>query len=211
MSNQPETEYDKIQQRRGRLIAAALILVIALPMLVAYVVYQTGIGMPTGTVNNGDLLVPPQSFAQLGLQTPEGEPWDITEERKRWRLLIPGYRSCDSQCERNLYLTRQVHIRLAKDAYRIERFYVLLDESLDDATATLLEEEHPGLRVMRTGPAELQALLANTNITPEDQVAAGHYYLMDQQGYLMMAYTPAQNGNQLLADIKRMLKVTYDD
>lgn len=209
--SQSERTYDKRQQRRGRLMAAAIMLVIALPMLVAYVVYHTGIGMPARTVNNGELLVPPQPVAQLHLHAQDGAPWEIADERKRWRLLIPGYRQCDSQCQGNLYLTRQVHIRLGKEAYRVERFYVLLDDVLDEDTATLLTEEHPGLRVMRSSDARLQAMLANTQVASEDPVAAGQYYLMDQQGYLMMVYSPAHNGNQLLADIKRMLKVTYEE
>ena len=76
--------------------------------------------------------------------------------------------------------------------------------------AEFLQREHPGLRIMRVSEARLAALLGATNLATRPPGGDGHYYLMDQRGFLMMAYHREHTGNQLLADIKRMLKITYE-
>jgi hypothetical protein len=211
MSAQPQQDFDKAATWRGRITAAAIMSVVALPLVAAMVVYHTGIGMPSGTSNEGILLTPPQLVEQLELvEQGESRVWELDSERRRWRLLVPAFGGCDAQCEQNLFLTRQVHVRLGSDAYRMERFLLLeKGQSLGADFQEFLEHEHPGLRVMRTAEDQMAALLAQTNLAERQQ--AGHYYLMDQRGFLMMAYNPDHLGNQLLNDIKRMLKVTYED
>lgn len=212
MTKQSETSFTPQAVRRGRLMAVAMMLVLALPLVAALVVYRTGIGMPTGTANEGDLLTPPQPVGQLAMiELDSAMPWDVESERARWRLLVPALGGCDEQCKDNLYLTRQVHVRLARDAYRMERFILVgQDEPVDTEFAEFLQREHPGLRIMRVNETRFSALLAATNLATVQSGDEGRYYLMDQRGLLMMAYHRAHTGNQLLADIKRMLKVTYE-
>lgn len=209
--NEPSTSYNKAQQRRGRIMAASIMLVVALPMVVAYIVYHTGMGMPTSTINKGDFLHPPQPVKRLALTTESGDEWRDEGELKHWRLLVPITADCDEACRQKLYVTRQVHVRLGKDAYRVERLVVLVDSQMNDTLHTFLEEEHPGVVVVHNAQADWQTLLADTNMVGTDPVADGHYYLMDQQGYLMMVYNPTHTGGELLKDIKRMLKLTYED
>ncbi|MDQ2076237.1 hypothetical protein [Marinimicrobium sp. ABcell2] len=213
MNSESPREFSKAALWRGRIMASAIMLVVALPLVAAMVVYHTGIGMPSGTANEGVLLTPPQPVAQLQLvEQGAAEQWDLSSERRRWRLLVPAFGGCNTQCEQTLFLTRQVHVRLGSDAYRMERFLLLGEnEAVEANLATFLEQEHPGLRVMRLAENRLSDLLGQTNLAGSEPVAEGHYYLMDQSGYLMMAYDPGHSGNQLLTDIKRMLKVTYED
>ena len=193
-------------------MAVLMMSVLALPLVAALVVYRTGIGMPTGTANEGVLLTPPQPVEQLALvELDSTVPWNLSEERARWRLLVPALAGCDDRCKQNLYLTRQVHVRLAKDAYRMERFILLgQNEPVEAELAEFLQSEHPGLRIMRVSEDRLAALRVATNLASSQAESEGHYYLMDQRGFLMMAYHQEHTGNQLLADIKRMLKVTYE-
>ncbi len=206
-----EKSVDKAMQRRGRLIALGLMLVVALPMVAAYIIYHTGMGMPTGTINKGDFLHPPQPVARLQLQTPEGDTWQADAEDERWRLVVPVTAECDQACRDKLYVTRQVHVRLGKDAYRVQRLVVLVDSELTQGLQNWLEEEHPGVVVLHNSAADWRAMLAPTNLEDSDPLAGGHYYLMDPQGYLMMSYRPEHTGGELLDDVKRMLKLSYED
>lgn len=215
MTEVTNTEADKLKekqmQRRGRIIAAALILSVSLPMLLAYILYHTGVGVPEGTISEGELLSPPQSFSSWSPVTVEGRSWSVSNEpRKRWRLIIPADRACTGYCEENLYLTRQVHIRLASEAYRVERIVLPLDGHFSGEKVTWLEQEHPGVRVLAPDMEAMMVSLAQTNV-PDDPLQAGRYYLMDQEGYVMMAYGPEHSGGQLLEDIKRLLRYSYDN
>lgn len=211
MNQSNQSPADKKLQRRGRLTALGLMLVVALPMLVAYTIYHTGLAMPTTTINKGDFLHPPQPITQLSLQTLKGDAWQLPADDPRWRLLVPIASDCDQMCQDKLYLTRQVHVRLGKDAYRVERLVVLLDDVHTEALRDWLAEEHPGVTLLRNGQADWQKMLAPTNQAGSDILAGGHYYLMDPQSYLMMSYSPDHTGGELLEDIKRMLKLSYED
>lgn len=211
MNDRTETPLDdKAAQRRGRILAASVVLVVLLPMLSAYVVYFTGVGVPEGTINKGVLLTPPVPISDWQLRTLDGEPWVLKEQPIKWRLLIPGGATCDQACKENLYLTRQVHIRLGEKGLRVERLYLLTEPSLSDSLSEHLEQEHARIKVVQLDEKAMVASLANTNLSG-DPIAEGRYFLMDQEGFVMMGYDLEQSGNDLLKDIKRMLRYSYEE
>ena len=191
----PLTEQQKQQQRRGRIQAAAIMLIVILPMVIAYSVYYTGVGVPQGTINKGQLIDPPQQIDDLSLQTLDGKNWHVADQATRWRLIIPGHAQCNELCQQNLYLTRQVHIRLAEN---------------DAATEEFIHTEHPHMPIVKSSADAVKNLFAQTNLPPE-AISAGHYFLMDQEGFIMMSYNPQHQGKDLLDDIKRMLKYSYEE
>ncbi len=210
MNDQPQTDAERQFQRRGRITAIALMSIVALPMLIAYVLYQTGVGIPDGQVNQGTLLDPPQRFTEWQPETLTGESWALNPEQKRWRFVVPIDAQCTGHCRDNLYLTRQVHVRLADKAYRVKRVILPVGGTPSDEFLEYLHEEHPGTEIVQPEQADMMASLAQTNM-PGDPVAQGRYFLMDQEGFIMMAYGPDNTGKQLLKDIKRLLRYSYED
>ncbi|MFC6755230.1 hypothetical protein, partial [Halorubrum tibetense] len=69
--------------------------VILVPMLVAYIVYETGLGIPTGTINKGVLLNPPAQLDSLALQDIDEKPTTIAQLPPKWRLVVPAMSGCD--------------------------------------------------------------------------------------------------------------------
>ena len=191
----PLTEQQKQQQRRGRIQAAAIMLIVILPMVIAYSVYYTGVGVPQGTINKGQLIDPPQQIDDLSLQTLDGKNWHVADQATRWRLIIPGHAQC---------------IRLAEKSGRVERLYLLLDQHIDAATEEFIHTEHPHMPIVKSSADAVKNLFAQTNLPPE-AISAGHYFLMDQEGFIMMSYNPQHQGKDLLDDIKRMLKYSYEE
>lgn len=187
----------------NRLNGILIVLVITLPMIVAYLMYHTGWGIPTGTSNKG-ILLQPQPLAELALQNNDSSLADLyPAETKKWRLLVPVSADCQETCQQNLYLTRQVHIRLAEKAYRVERILLLLAPASAETTETLAQD-HPGVRIVESNLENLRAWL-NSVSEPED-----YYYLIDQGGYAMMRYGNEHSGQNLLDDLKKVLKYTYE-
>lgn len=194
----------KTNNLQGLLIPA----LIALPMLVATIMYHTGWGVPLGKTNKGELLQPPQKTTELQLSHQDQDLTSVyTGDKKRWRILVPVSKNCDEACQHNLYLTRQVHIRLAEKAYRVERILLLLDELAQDELQNL-KQEHPETRILNSKPEYVFNWLADTQVPQEK--TADNYYLIDQEGYAMMAYNIKHTGQDLLDDLKRVLKYTYD-
>jgi hypothetical protein len=201
-----------VNVKRNRVYGLLILAVVLLPMLLAYLMHNTGWGIPQGTTNKGTLLSPPQSVKTLSLSDnteqlvqlyPEHH---LPNEHKRWRLMVPVTQGCGKVCKDHLYLTRQVHIRLAEKAYRVERILLLIDDISVD-TLRELEKEHPSTLMLRTTREYLQQWLAAVALaqTPEQ-----HYYLVDQEGFAMMYYGVEQSGQDLLDDLKKLLKYSYD-
>ncbi len=196
--------------KRNRFFGVVIILIVMAPMLLAYIMYHTGWGVSGQTTNKGSLLNPPVSIQDLSL-TSNAQTFNVLfndkDASKKWRLLVPVTAACQDVCQKNLYTTRQVHIRLAQKAYRVERILLAIDE-LPLSFENQLQQEHPNsLRVTTTNALFSQWIkMANIHKNAEQ-----FYYLVDQQGYVMMKYDVSHTGQDLLDDIKKLLKFTYDN
>ena len=179
-----------------------IVATILLPMVAAYWIYQTGMGIPKGTINKGDLLQPPVQITELTLQSAAGDAISFQTLEKKWRLVVPAFGSCDAACMDSLYVTRQVHTRLNEKYPRVERWLVTNIE--DPAFLALLAKDYPHIGIHYASAQDWQRLVGATSNKH------GNYFMMDQNGFLMMSYSQAHTGNDLLADLKRMLKFTRE-
>ena len=194
---------------RSRLYASLIILLIFAPMAVAYIMFHTGWGVSGITTNKGDLLTPPLNIEALALEQQADKLASLYQnpgDSKRWRVLVPVSSDCHAPCSHFLFITRQVHIRLAQNAYRVERILLLLDE-FSEHQLTELTQEHPNSVIVQSNLNSLTQWLADNNLPKS---ASDYFYLVDQQGYAMMRYGEQHNGQDLLDDLKKLLKFTYD-
>lgn len=186
----------------------AILVVTLVPLVAAYVVYYTGIGMPDDVVNEGELISAAPNIDSL-LPHAAGDLPRFNNNRK-WRILLPVTDSCGEHCQQNLYVTRQVHTRLAEKGERVERYAVNLAGSVGEEFLDSIRTEHPRLKTFDAPPVQWNTWLAETNV-PGDPDAQHYYLLIDQLGFAMMFYTSDHHGNQLLADIKRILRYSPEE
>lgn len=175
---------------------------------VVYAMVQFGY-ISIGSKNHGELIRPPLQLSELAPTTNNShnstfpELWD-----KHWSLVIRGSGSCDQRCVDTLYLTRQLHVRLDKNANRAQRVY-LSDAPIAEELQTLLDAEHRYIKVAVASPAQLSALdtvLAKTG--PEQ--ASARFFLVDPQGWAMMAYLDHHEGGLILQDLKHLIKYSRE-
>jgi cytochrome oxidase Cu insertion factor (SCO1/SenC/PrrC family) len=156
-----------------------------------------------GTSNKGTLLIPTAPMADLS-STQDGEPWRWGEIEPRWRLVLPVVHGCDQACKDMLYASRQVHIRLDKKAHRVNRVLLNLGEPLSEASLAFLQEEHVYLKVVDADYGQFAALLAATNA--DWRAESARLFVVDQNGEMMMYYTPDHDGSDMLADLRHLLR-----
>ena len=199
---------NQIKTKRSNKTLIAILVVAVLPVVAAYIAFFTGWGVPENTVNAGHLLKKP--IRLKALFTADGsELLDKIENDKKWRLIIPIGESCSKACQQNLYITRQVHVRLSEKGARLERYAINLGGDKGAAFLASIAEEYPFLKSVDANHLRwyqwldsAQSGLSNLN---------EHFYmLVDQEGNAMMYYTTEQDGNALLKDIKRALKYSID-
>ena len=197
----PDFERNKKRSRRNFLMIVA---VAVLPVMAAYIMFFTGIGVPGNTVNKGELLGQPISMEAL---LPD-DVWQTISADKKWRVFLPVDATCNARCEENFYTTRQVHIRLGEKSARVERYALNLDGAAGEAYLAGIAEDHPQLKTASVDGAQWREWSAPLAVYKEDR--DNHFYLLvDQEGFAMMVYTD-QHGNDLLKDLKRALKYSID-
>ncbi|SFL94377.1 hypothetical protein [Marinobacter zhejiangensis] len=191
------------QARRGRRIALALFAIGFGPMLLATVMYFTGWLNPTGQANHGDLIQPLVPISQLNLVGDDGrrlaDRFTSPTAPRQWLMLVAA-EGCDADCESLLYLARQVNIALGKDADRVMRAAFLAGIAQGQRNQVAAEY----------GTMELLSPGAREPIWPTgaDPATAPRILLVDPLGNVMMQYTTANSGEDMLKDLKRLLKLS---
>lgn len=162
-----------------------------------------------GTTNEGVLMQPVVQINDLRLVDSNGQTWRHEDQRRKWRLLVVATGDCSQACRDRLYQTRQVHIRLAKHATRVERVFVDLGGGPDDGSfKTFLATEHPHVQHLFADPADLALWLEDTNLVlSEGEVPA---IVVDPVGGAMMFYNEGHEGTQMLEDLNHLLKFSRE-
>jgi len=180
------------QSRRTLLLLAAVCIV---PVIAAYLSYF--VIQPERRANYGDLIAP-RPLPVTRFETPEGKFLDLAGLKGRWVLMTLDGSGCDERCRRKLYYMRQVRTAQGKEMNRIERVWLVTDDS---QPAAALLSEYSGMHVARAAPSLIAALPA----TPE---VSSHVYLIDPLGNLMLRFPGDPNPKRMIEDLSRLLKVS---
>ncbi len=184
---------DRDSERRSRIRFLSIVAIAFVPIGVAYFVFfYFPALLPESTTNQGILVRPSVQM-----------PTDILLSNSQWSLLLPVGDDCDATCEQVLYLSRQVHVGLGKDAARLRRLVISTGE-LSQRFHELLIESHQKVAILDPDPR----ILALLNGIITDATARSIVFLIDPNGNVMMYYRPDQGGKPMLKDLKHLLKIS---
>ncbi len=194
--NKPNAE----AQRKGRWKLMLVVLVCAAPMLLSYLTYY--VIKPTGRTNYGALIDPRQyPIPALGSTTLDGKAQGLDAFKGKWIMLQVAPGDCQQACKDRLVAMRQLRLMQGKGMERLERVWLVTDNSPLD---TMLMKVIDGTQMLRADPAAVAAWLP---------VEAGgkveeHLYLIDPLGNLMMRFPKDPEPNKVKKDIGKLLKAS---
>jgi hypothetical protein len=180
--------------RRSTRTLWLILAVCAAPMIASYVAFYWW--QPTSRVNYGQLLEP-RVMHDAPLERLDGGSFRFSEVKGEWVLLAVDSGRCDEPCQLKLTYMRQVRLAQGREAERIERVWMLMDNATPRPE---LLAEHPGLHVVR-GTRDSLAMLR-----PEAGSAADHIFVIDPLGHLMMRFPRDPDPGRVLKDIARLLR-----
>jgi len=190
--------------KRGRRMALLLFAIGFGPMIVATVMYYTGWMNPDGYSNNGTLVQPPVSIAELQLRGADGSPladrFGPELEEPEWMMVVVA-KDCGAVCEDLLYRTRQVNIAMGKNASRINRSAWLggISDDLDQRWS-----DEYSLMEKLSLPAESEPSWPG-DVDPEREP---RILVIDPFGNIIMHYGSEHTGKEMLGDLKHLLKLS---
>ena len=175
----------KNQKYKAFIIFLTPILVLIASTLFFYIGYS-----PEGRTNNGQLIDPPIDLSALKIEGLKDE------FPGKWTIIHFLNSPCKESCWNSLYKTRQVNIRLGREAERVGR-YLLISNSynLSPQEIARLTKEYPRLELFRIWEEDIPG-----------EIIKDSYILFDPLGNGILIYSPDLPGGELLEDLKKVLQ-----
>lgn len=201
--NAASDNYDPRAVRRGRFIALMLFAIAGVPVILASAMYFGGWGAAGGASNKGELLDPVRSISEFQFVDQNGKPlsdhFRPAVEEAKWLVLILAD-ECDAACEAVLHQTRQVHVALGRESKRVWR--AVWARGLSPGQL----EDYPALQRLQLGsglekPPKLPGETAN--LADSYQI-----YVVDPNGNVILRYDNSNSGEDLLDDLKKLLRLS---
>lgn len=189
-----------IDQRKGRWKLFAVLAVCASPLIFSYLAYY--VIKPSGRTNYGDLIDPrAYPIPQLGATALDGKPASLDAFKGKWIMLNVDSGECAQACRDQLVMMRQLRLMQGKDRDRIERVWLVTDDTPLD---TMLMRVVDGTEYLRV-PAD-----AVGKWLPVEQGGnpADHIYLIDPLGNLMMRFPKDADPAKVKKDMGKLLKAS---
>lgn len=149
-----------------------------------------------GTTNQGELVKPAVAVSAV-------LPAEMPDVAAKWKVVIVAGGDCDSGCEKMLYDTRQVHIRIGKDSRRIKRI-LLSGREIGSERLEKLEKDNPYLTVHPLQKSVLMESLRGTSA--EWDMLESRYFVVTPDNKAILYYTKDHESGGLLEDLKHLLK-----
>jgi hypothetical protein len=184
----------------GRLRMMLVLLVCAAPVVASYFTYY--VVRPEGRRNFGELIEPMRALPDVTVQSLDGRAVPLSSLKDQWLLVSVAGGACAEDCQRHLYLQRQILVGLGKDRPRTEWVWLVSDQA--EVPSSLL----PGLQEATVLRMDAE-VLAKWLEPAQGKTLSEHLYLVDPQGMWMMRF-PAQldttGALKAKRDIERLLR-----
>ena len=191
----------------GRRKILWLVLLFAMPVVAAYVLYFSG-WRPVSTGNHGELVVPTRPIQDVALTTLDGKSIHFSQLYGKWMLISFATAECLKPCERNLYKVRQVIETQGREAKRVQSVLIVTDSKAMDWLYYAMKD-YPDTQVI-AGPTQAVTSLARQFALPVGSPLENlnRIYLVDPLGNFLMSYPADADPTGIRKDLARLLRIS---
>lgn len=193
-------EKNSNQTSRGRWKLFMVLAVCASPMIASYFTYY--VIKPEGKTNYGTILDPREfPVPQLNAMNAVGKNQELSSLKGKWLMLQVDRGSCETACQKKLYDMRQLRTAQGKEMERIQRVWLITD---DTPVEEKLKQGIAGTELLKVSPNLLEKWLP----TEQGATIYDHIYLIDPLGNLMMRFPKDADANKVKKDLSKLLKAS---
>lgn len=178
-----------------------LLAVCVAPVLASYTAYY--LLPPQGRTNYGALIEPQRPLPSLTLMRLDGSTLAAASLRGSWTMVQADSGTCDAACDKKLWKMRQVRLTTGRDADRVQRLWLIVDE-MPPATAVIREYE--GTLLLRARRDQVAAFLPVADHAGAQ--LADHIWLIDPLGNLMLRWPRDADPSRMKKDLIKLLKTS---
>lgn len=179
---------------KNRLTILLVFLLFAVPVLVAYLLGSGLIDFePDSTKNNGVFISPPIKLADY-----TDETW-VNDLPEHWTLIYRTDGVCDETCFQWEDKLHRFNLTLAQNADKLELMLLAIDFDM--------RQEDPYSHIKKVATRGHQALNDMLDNLSKQSLGGGEgLYVVAPEGYLMMAFTPDNQPQDIIKDLKLLVK-----
>ena len=195
-------QVDAKRTAMGRLRMLLVLLVCAAPVVASYFTYY--VVRPEGRRNFGELIEPMRALPDVSAHALNGDPFQLSSLKGQWLLISVSGGDCQADCQRQLYLQRQILTGLGKDRARTDWVWLVNDSA--QVPSSLLPGVKDATILRMDADALAQWLQPATGEALQD-----HLYLVDPHGQWMMRFPAKLSTEGALKtkrDIERLLRAS---
>lgn len=193
---------DEQRTRAGRWKMLLVAVMCAAPVVASYLAYY--VLRPAGHHSYGELIEPQRPIPSIRGTTLDGKSVALPSLEGQWLLVSVAGGACDAQCERHLYLQRQLRAGLGKDKDRIDWVWLVTD---DAPVRPQLQAALQDAVVLRVDRGELAQWLAPAH----GGQLSNHLYMVDPMGHWMMRFPPGDDvasATKIRKDLERLMRAS---
>jgi hypothetical protein len=188
--------------KNGRWKMLLVLMLCASPVIASYITYY--FIRPEGRRNFGELINPQRIVPNLNATSLNGKNINLQTLTGLWMLVSVAGGACDANCQKHLYLQRQLRESLGKEKDRLDWVWFVSDAAPVPDTLMPALKDATVLRL----PAEQ----ITTWMQPaQNQQLTDHLYLIDPMGNWMMRFPPgldAAAAKKAKSDIDRVMRAS---
>lgn len=204
-SVQPPALDDEAVRRTksGRMKMLLVLAICAAPVIASYLTYF--VIRPEGRTNYSELIQPQAPIpADLPLTDLQGAAIKAETLKGQWLLVVASAAACDSTCEKQLWLQRQLRETLGRDKDRVDKVWLIVDAGTPKPQALAGVTTNTDATVLRVPRAALAAWLRPAS----GQALEDHIYIVDPLGNWMMRAPVNADPAKLKSDVVKLLRAS---
>lgn len=179
-----------------------IFLIASLPVVTAALVYF--FLRPQGHAGLGQIITPQQAMGSAQGLDLAGHGVRLEALRGQWLLVSIAGGACSTDCDKRLFMQRQLHAMLGGDTKRVDKVWLLNDQT---PVAGPLRAALHDVTVLRVAPPALQGWLP----APTGMAQTDYLYVVDPLGNAVMRFPAVMDVAQVrlaLRDLARVLRAT---
>ena len=189
------------QRTSGRLKMLLVVAVCAAPVIASYLAYY--VVRPSGAATAYSTLIQPVvALPKVTARTLDGSPKPLRSFIGQWLLVVVDGGACGAACEQRLFMQRQLREMTGREADRIEKLWLVVDDAPLSPTLQQALAATPAMHIVRLPRAAVAAWLQPA----PGHALEDHLYIVDPMGDWMMRAPADADPSRLKRDIDRLLK-----
>ena len=188
------------QRANGRSKMLLVLLVCTAPVLASYYAYF--IVRPSGGTAYSTLVQPAVPMPRVLARTLDGQPQPLRGLAGQWLLVVVDSGACNTACEKHLFMQRQLREMTGREADRIDKLWLVIDDAPVSAALQQALLASPAMTVLRLPRDVVSAWLQPA----PGQALEDHLYIVDPLGDWMMRAPADADPGKLKRDVDRLLR-----